>query len=327
MEKLLGIQYLRGIAAILVLIFHVSEVNHASFFVGSAGVDIFLVISGFVMWITTYNKSLSFWQFASRRIQRLVPLYWFVTLTTVILAIAKPQYFHGTAVGLTEVFKSLAFVPYYSNNHNWPIVGQGWTLNIEMFFYFVFAISLRSRFLFRLCFPTLLLACLTLAGYFVRSSNAILASWSSNLLMELAGGLWVGFAYTNGWLKHRYLGWVLVGFAASAFTLFQTSNYPLDTYRLAVFGLPALAIVSGFLMIESTQGIPRIPVLLFLGEASYSIYLWQGLALLVVSAMYFRLGVDDSAMAAVLMGLAALGASLLGFLFVEKPLTMILKRY
>jgi exopolysaccharide production protein ExoZ len=327
MRTILSLQYLRGIAALLVLIFHMCEHNHIEFNVGSAGVDIFFVISGFVMWFTTFGRSVTFKQFVLRRVQRLVPLYWTATLITAVFAAVTPQFFYGVTVGVWEVFESILFIPYSnSDGHHWPIVLQGWTLNIEIFFYGIFATSVALRPLLRLFIPTIVLTAVSTAGWLLHPSNALFALWSSNLLIELAAGLWLGFAFTNGWLQHRYFGWILVIFSIGAFTIFQMSKYPVDNWRLLFFGLPAITLVTGCLMIELSSDIPRIPALLFLGDASYSIYLWHGLAIVAVGAVFLHFGVKEDIASTVVLGIVVLCTSLLGFLLIERPLTSIFGR-
>lgn len=97
-----SIQYLRALAALMVIFHHSSaqidiyrgtlkQVN-----IGAAGVDVFFVISGFVIWFTTYNRKLSPAKFMLKRIIRVVPLYWFVTLAIVVAGTAIPTLFKAT---------------------------------------------------------------------------------------------------------------------------------------------------------------------------------------------------------------------------------------
>ena len=120
LSTVLGIQYLRGFAAFGVFAFHLGEMYDFDFSIGPAGVDIFFIISGFVMWVTTSNKEIDFTDFMKKRLQRLVPLYWIATLVTAAAALAKPAFFWGSAliwpVWLNLYFSSLTF-------HHRPICG------------------------------------------------------------------------------------------------------------------------------------------------------------------------------------------------------------
>ncbi|MEY2952412.1 MAG: hypothetical protein RLZZ401_499, partial [Pseudomonadota bacterium] len=96
------IQYLRGVAALLVVWHHAGgQVPGISQFLpergfGVSGVDLFFVISGFIMVLTTEGKSVTPWQFLQRRLVRVVPLYWPLTITVAVLATLKPELFKTT---------------------------------------------------------------------------------------------------------------------------------------------------------------------------------------------------------------------------------------
>jgi exopolysaccharide production protein ExoZ len=142
-----GIQILRGLAALLVLIHHVLEESQPLFgghipsplvLLGASGVDIFFVISGFIMYYTNrhrFGRKDAPVDFLGRRIIRIVPLYWLCTIAVVLLQIGG-LYAHkkitGTTLGL-----SLLFLPNANIVH-----GVGWTLNYEMYFYAILAIWL-----------------------------------------------------------------------------------------------------------------------------------------------------------------------------------------
>src|SRR5690242_14114495 len=107
-----SIQYLRGLAALGVLAFHAAERAGGTFDLGAAGVDVFFVISGFIMWVIAAERPTTPAAFLSRRIQRIVPLYWAVTLTVAAVAVLVPGSFPRLQVSWAAVLKSLLFVPY-----------------------------------------------------------------------------------------------------------------------------------------------------------------------------------------------------------------------
>src|SRR5271167_3100007 len=117
---IMPIQYLRGIAALMVVWCHgLRQVHGVSDFIdiptfGAYGVDIFFVISGFIMTVTTWDKPITPRQFFVLRIIRVVPLYWLVTLAAVGLAIAAPGAFRSLKFDAISIAKSLFFVPYDS---------------------------------------------------------------------------------------------------------------------------------------------------------------------------------------------------------------------
>jgi exopolysaccharide production protein ExoZ len=114
---------------------------------GASGVDIFFVISGFVMAHTTRDSTDAV-TFFRKRIARIVPLYWIALLWTARHALPSPD---------ADLLKDFFFVPHWStefpNSVN-PILRQGFTLNYEMFFYALFALAMifgRKRVVVLLC--------------------------------------------------------------------------------------------------------------------------------------------------------------------------------
>lgn len=130
------IQALRAVACILVVLCHTSFTNFGSF-----GVDFFLVISGFVtMYATEKNAE----KFLFKRIIKIIPLYWFMTIVTAIAIQFVPQLFNSSESNLIYLFKSLLFIPYrtITGNKN-PVFQIGWFLNYQILFYFLFWIGIK----------------------------------------------------------------------------------------------------------------------------------------------------------------------------------------
>jgi exopolysaccharide production protein ExoZ len=152
------IQALRFFAALTVVFDHIiyfasSESHKTLVHVdGRFGVDIFFVISGFIMisiasrpWHWTETPQ----SFAWKRFSRIVPLYWIATVLYGALRMAPDLIKHGEFKGwpLQDWLKSLLFFPYRNDvTHLMPILGVGWTLNLEVFFYAIFAFSLTLTF-------------------------------------------------------------------------------------------------------------------------------------------------------------------------------------
>lgn len=142
-----SIQALRGIAALLVVAFHFREgvnltfpnVGDKLFINGSVGVDLFFLISGFITFYIANNLNdgaASSWEFIVKRICRVIPLYYIITL----LSPGK------TLHSLYNVGRSLLFIP-LDGSKTGPMYGYasifvGWTLNYEMLFYAMVAIAI-----------------------------------------------------------------------------------------------------------------------------------------------------------------------------------------
>ncbi len=122
---------------------------------GFAGVDVFFVISGFIMWSISARESRPA-AFMVNRIVRITPLYWLATGVMIFGALAG--LFPRVVLTPDHIVNSLLFIPHVSpSNHQvWPLLVQGWTLNYEMFFYALFALTLFA--------PRALQALLCVAG-------------------------------------------------------------------------------------------------------------------------------------------------------------------
>jgi hypothetical protein len=154
-KKLGNIQVLRGLAALAVIMYHI--VNDAAisqgidihFFHplghwGFSGVDLFFVISGFVMMDSQRNRPTNSFEFFKARVIRIVPLYWLLTFCYWSIATIFPAYFQHITATPSWLFTSLLFTSGVLGFGK-PIIGQGWTLEFEMLFYLFFASSLWLR--------------------------------------------------------------------------------------------------------------------------------------------------------------------------------------
>ncbi len=309
------IQYLRGIAALSVVWLHALEMMnfHAlgpSRF-GGSGVDLFFVISGFIIVITATTKRLSIKQFLLLRIIRIAPLYWLSTL--LIVAAAHLGAFKTLQYSLARIIKSLFFVPYDGG----PVLVAGWTLNYEMAFYFVFAFSLlfSRRWQFHLLTGMLLL--LVALGLVFHFHGTMARTYTSVLLLEFLGGAAVG----HMWMQNKVefgLPLAILFLTVGWFLLFRWNQPPLLGFTQMA---GALLVILGCLqrrvrMVEST-------ILLVIGNWSYSIYLTH-LFVLAALRILWRSKVDSLVLALSFMTIALVAAILVGgvcYKLVEDPLT------
>ena len=133
--KIESIQILRFIAAFSVMMVHLPI-----FSFGIWGVDIFFVISGFIMMYVT-DKDYKF--FFVKRLIRIVPLYWILTVGVFIIALINPDFLNNTSANIKHLIKSMLFIPFDKNGiGHFPILFLGWTLNFEIIFYLLFALSI-----------------------------------------------------------------------------------------------------------------------------------------------------------------------------------------
>jgi exopolysaccharide production protein ExoZ len=147
---LVYIQILRLLAAVAVVAFHAWGAAPEGFKVpesaisfvlsyGGHGVDLFFVISGFIIFYATHHAALTPAEFLRRRVQRIAPLYFVVTFAVIILATTLPATF-GTEGWYTprHILKSLAFIAF--TDGEMPVVYLGWSLEYEMYFYLAVAL-------------------------------------------------------------------------------------------------------------------------------------------------------------------------------------------
>mgnify|MGYP002682641320 CR=1 FL=1 len=138
-----GIDGLRAIAVLAVLLFH-GDVTAVSG--GCLGVEVFFVISGFLMWGTTWDSPITPGRFMLQRIHRIVPLHWAI-ISFYVLLLAAPHLMQSGAFEPAHGITSSLFLPWPhpAIDANQPRVTPGWTLNYGMFFYLVFALGLGTR--------------------------------------------------------------------------------------------------------------------------------------------------------------------------------------
>lgn len=304
-ETLYGIQYLRGAAAIAVVLFHAAERTGYHFAIGAAGVDVFFVISGFIMWVVTFRREPTPLQFMRARIRRIVPLYWLAT--AVMVAGGLSGLFPNLMLTLDHVLTSLLFIPARSpsNGEIWPVLVQGWTLNYEMFFYLIFGGSLYLTRRWRLPVISALLIVLVLYGAVSDIDNVQLFTFTRPIILEFLAGIVIGEFWIKGKLPSAALGTAMVAATLGGFTYLQVARMPFDAL---LCGPLAAGLVVGILAIEREWKPRKIPVLALLGDASYSIYLWHSFAIAVVAKVGASLGVH----AAIVFSTASLAGILFG---------------
>ncbi|ENV34777.1 Exopolysaccharide production protein ExoZ [Acinetobacter gerneri DSM 14967 = CIP 107464 = MTCC 9824] len=149
-----NIQLLRAFAAINVVFFHIIGISvqygmPATNFLfmkdwGQNGVDIFFVISGFIMVYIQSKKRKAPLDFFRNRVERIVPIYWILTALLCVLYFILPSAFANTELNLNKMFFSVLFLENLVNN-KLPVLYVGWTLEYEMLFYFIFALCLFIR--------------------------------------------------------------------------------------------------------------------------------------------------------------------------------------
>ena len=336
MSQLLTIQAARGIAANLVVLSHLCIVQAkytaggvlpAFTFYGIAGVDLFFVLSGFIM-VAVVGHYTGPIDFLWRRVTRIYPTYWLASLVVLALAIFVPTIVNSSVNVPISLWCSFLLIP----DRTVPLLAVGWTLVHEMYFYLAFAIILALR------IP--MFAGLAIWGVLIILIMAtipdkvvafpILRVAASPLTTEFMIGAIVGILWTKRWLSGAIamgivglLVLVLAIFYVAPILSLATSQH-LEAWRVLVFGVPSALIVYGLAAVEHLHPSMRTGKLLVsLGDWSYATYLTHVLAISAIGRM-LALFVPNGGIGAslALIGVGLLAANIAGagiHVFFERP--------
>lgn len=325
---ILPIQWLRGIAALMVVWFHACQglgiTGVAALPFGASGVDIFFVISGFIMVAISAGGARTPGEFFRDRLTRVAPLYWLVTLVIVVAVVLPLHLFKSLEPTAMNVVRSLLFIPHYSQR--WadqisPVLPPGWTLNFEMFFYLLFAISLMFK--SRSTIALVVLCGLLVSGGFLLGpfGSAPLRTYTDPMLLEFVAGALIGEAYLRGFvIKPWWLGLLVAAFGLML--LAEGAQFESSAGRIAQ-GTGAILVVAACVRPD----VRRDRALLHaLGDASYSIYLTHFLTLMVLLKLTSLVwpgahGPFENAVLALLSILVSVMTGWVVFRWIERPLT------
>jgi exopolysaccharide production protein ExoZ len=275
LQRIQSIQILRGIAAVLVVWHHLAlffgpEFRWGEFPTGAFGVDIFFPISGFVIYLTA--PQLDWRLFLTRRIARVAPIYWFATLVKVTAVFVVPMGAAGYRPEVWHFFASLLFLPAIdAGGRPFPPISLGWTLNFEMYFYLVSALTLQR---FRTHFGLAVAIAIgtgTLIGCVLTKDVSPVFLLLNTICWEFLYGVLIAFLWSRGLRTPLWFSAFIVIVAIG--TLFVFPDLPVfDPLRPLKWGLPGALIVWALLMCENSAPIQKFEAGMLLGNASYSIY-------------------------------------------------------
>jgi len=349
MQHLLSIQALRALAAVMVVFHHAqndagrtaAEAGAAfeRFFAlpWAAGVDLFFVVSGFVMVFSSekmFAASGGAAQFMSRRIARIVPLYWLATAVFLVAALRGAAAGKQLAPPLAEILSSFAFLPFPRgiDGAPRPIHSLGWTLEYEMFFYLVFACFLWLPRMRAVASVAIFLSALVLAHVALQPQNVALAYWSDPIVLEFALGMGIALAHRSGVrlsniaalaLAAPALGVLVYDPMHSAAEGFDALD-PNGFLRLLSWGVPMAALFAAITLRAQAQPAgPAMRLAAAVGDASYALYLFHPLAIIVLRKLWIaghfeRFGFWPLVIAATF---ASIALALAIYRWIEKPLT------
>jgi len=330
------IQALRAVAALLVVVYHAFDMwglridataPGVSWGNGAAGVDIFFVVSGFVMVVSSRriaSQPRAAWTFIQHRIVRIVPLYWLLTTAKLVLVFSFADLALRSGLDIDYIARSYLFFPMVDGaGHFRPLLPVGWTLTYEFLFYLLFAFALALRVdVLRVLIPGL--------GLFVVAALFRTDSWPAwtillnTLVIEFIFGVILAKLILRGWVLPTG---VALCFVVAGFALILLMPQGSESLRTLTWGLPALAIVAGAVSLEKylAEALPRW--LLALGDASYSVYLTHGFVVPVIGLVFVFFHWTGLAAEATVVLACLVASAIVGwvvYLMVERPMTLAL---
>jgi exopolysaccharide production protein ExoZ len=264
-QKLRSIQVLRAIAACAVVVLHAVPDVHApagNAGYGAAGVDLFFVISGFIMASVAQGRAPG--QFLRDRLWRIYPLWWIAVLPWLFMVPRRPIF----------TLSSLSLWPIYAGGYYVPVLKVGWTLSFELLFYLGMTLAIATR-----AVVPLALYALFLMGA-LTTANPLLHFVGSPMALEFLMGVAVARLP-----RHRALG-SLIPLGLFLFALTSPGIGDVEAslgpqwalWRAVQWGMPAALIVWGVLSLDRLFDHRRFDLPVAIGDASYSIYLFHPLA-------------------------------------------------
>ena len=339
MSRLLNVQILRAFAALFVVVFHcgleMERIAEATVRVRlfdhvrwSLGVSLFFTISGFIMVVTCYRsfgKPGEAWKFMKRRLLRIAPIYWLLTCAMLAVTVVAPSLIR---VPIDDPFAfplSLLFWPFARpDGEIRPLVTPGWTLNLEVYFYVVFAAGLlldRWKGLALVIFA-ILGVCAVRGGGMVGAIP--LTFWGDPIVLGFVFGMGVGALYMNGFRLSGTpaLMLIVLGTGLSFNSIYQTMPEDMLVARLAL-SLPATLVLAGASFgpqVDAGKMVWR--GLIIIGDASYSLYLVHEFFLRPLRLGWMRFIGDALPLSAFLFaGIAlSIAAGLVCYYCIERPM-------
>ena len=336
---LLNLHLLRAIAALAVVYFHsTSEAGlNLPVSIGSHGVDVFFVISGFIIpYIGTRSPD----RFLIRRVIRIVPFYWAATLAVFGAAALAPHMLHSTRADYVQLLCSLFFIPRETPYAGVvPTLVLGWTLNYEMYFYLMFAMALAIA-------PRMapIVCCLGIVAIALLIdvsgvSHPSIRFYARPLVFEFVYGVCLYYVFVTaerhiGWYAQRpRIRWALwfVALGAALLIGFEESHGGFRLPRFLVAGVPAFVLVLAALLLERVYGVNAKSNIVFLvGQSSYILYLIHPYVIygLLRTTSSRRGHLPLSATIGLLIALLLLStvAAIAIHLWFEKPIMAVLRR-
>ena len=331
----LSIQSLRGIASLMVVMAHAQVYMHVRNYIpdiqsiydfGRAGVDVFFVISGFIMVYVSadkFEKKGASLDFFIRRLIRIIPMYWLCTIALSVLLISMPQYFsQGKSFDLMHFVASLFFIPWENTiGIAKPVLMVGWTLNFEMYFYIIFSFMLMLSARFFLPIISIVMIGGALLSTVLSVKHPIVHLVTSPLLIEFLLGAIIGVIFMGSREIKKSISLVILmaGLICCVVAVVYANN---NYHRLVIWGFPVSMIVFGVVFYEkSYRPLLGNPLLVILGNSSYSLYLVHIFVINALGTFWFSVVDDYHVLFIVMCMVFSVPIAHVVYRLIEKPVT------
>jgi exopolysaccharide production protein ExoZ len=325
---------MRGAASLLVLLMHIavkgSQYGNGAlkgFSAGGTGVDLFFIISGYVMCISTYDQPLNFGQFIVRRIKRIVPLYWLMTTAALMVYLYNSKLIN-TSGGETGILASYTLYP----NGKKFLNANGWTLSYEFFFYFIFGSFINKGTDRAVRASSLILLTLVMIGVCFDFKEPLIIFSTNSLLIEFVFGM--GCFYLVNQKKVQLSFKYGVALFLSGLFLFSLQilfgNPDNGKWIGMLWGITMLSIVIGLLLLEDMvqrSFFTGKDLFLEIGNSSYSLYLTHPFVLSATAMGLRHFGMASNPyLFTVILFVFSIAAGYFVYLYLERPLTSWMKK-
>jgi len=335
---ILSIQYLRAIASILVVLSHIAWKNiqaggstmHWWHEAGTFGVDIFFIISGFIMIYITANmhqQPNGVRIFLKKRFTRIVPLYWFYTLIALSIFFLMPEKVNS-AGGDTQILKSFFLLPLKSEEDY--LVGVGWTLHYEFLFYILFSFGLLlTRKMGNIMVSIFLLFSICYALFIsMQDINYIFYSFLNVIFIEFLLGMLLYHLLRKIPVIHWSISILSIMVGIFLFSYFFNDHTLTSVHRIDT-AISAFLICFGVVSLEYIWKVKEFKLLSKIGDASYSIYLLHPFVLVAMVMLNEKLKEvlpQSEYFLIILMFVVSLISGYISHIWIEKPLIKITKK-
>jgi len=287
------------------------------------GVDVFFLISGFLIYHVSrgrFGQSGQSLDFLKRRFVRVVPLYWLAMVGMLLAVLTVPEFIHGNHLEAPHVVMSFLMIAWPNQSGQvFPLLASGWTLNLEIYFYTIFAIGLVFREVWTLAFVSACLSLSVLAAQIFPTSGWLLPFYGQPMILEFAAGMFLSVLYNRGFRIDFRLA---IALCVAAVLMHIRIRLAGPAPRLLLNGAPAALMFVGCVFWRHFSLPP--PVAKFvrvMGDSSYALYLTSPFTINLVFEALAHLGVLKQLYLTAVATVASVAVAVAVHRWVERPMT------